>query len=900
MSHVHALLLCGLSYNGSTQATLFTDRPIDPSTIPAGLSPLSASTQIVARLAPGGISGATAKLEDLCSPLIAAATPAGLLQDDATGTFSTLFAPDPGYLNTDRWVIENVVRVEKADTTLTLTGPTAPTVNQLVWLNNECLKIASVSTAALVHTCGVTRGQCGSRAMCHGLDPESYPDDGDNGARQALTVYSRQSFERATKIEAALYTFRMSTDDPEAVSSAEWVWYGYLGERPKQNDEMNYAVEVQHFTSALNEAVIKGGVALELSHCVEIVETTLSLNPGSLVTRNVPESVAFRLTIYEFEKLFNEAIHVGQGETIDSTLFDDIKDDLATQTTTQFEFDCEVGGYRWIWRAAYYQFLGSTDGYPDLVRVGGSWTASEPGASFSDSEAVFPAEDGFTTRREQHLNQGFVRRLGSSISPAEYRVRTAQGEAPPKVSLRLRLQPLSFGQAALRLSLSHHGDGSNDATYDTIAGGRGLGFNPSWVNVGSAPADPFTVDTGTQAWLEYDALHSDLFEYGFFPGDKIGDWFRNELLLRSSILAFVPTTGKLGPRQWARVPSSIATLVPVADMPVAVDQTLKELKALYLERGLDPVTLTAQVRKPLQLEGARAQDTKDAPTIRIWRTGSHHGGGGLFSDAELSTGPLAELERATFGQTLGQPRVFPIPVANDCGLQFADIVYWTDPSIPTATGRGLTTRRMIVLGLDRRTSDGYVIAYCQEDVLGLHDQILGLEGQIGSGLTIAGILDLNTTERTAELWVEGLAVSQGFRGDSSDASLWTSIKNATGHIRITYHGAHNPFQAKERRGSVEFYAQLTALSYDSGLRRTVFTISWATTQTTSRGLSAADIIRIGATVHLPDQRPSTATPGGIVLTQVSDISADDTFRVIVSATSRRQRFDGRRTLLSQE
>ncbi len=880
------LLLCGLSYNGSTEATLFTDGPLDVTTLPGTLSPLSASTQLAQRMLPGGIAGVSCRVGDLRSPLVSANTPEAQLQDTAAGELSALFAPDPGWVHTTRWTILNKVKIEKADTSLVLTGPTAPTVNQLIWLGNECLKVTAVSSSALDHTVTVIRAQCGSRAMVHALDPEAYPD-GDNGSRESMTVYSRQVFDGSRRIEAALYHFRMSDNNPHAVTASEWVWYGYLESRPKQNADMVWSVPVKHYTKAIDEAVLKGGAELELSHVVES-----SWNPSeSGYTTNQHRSFFLRLTVYEFEKLFNEAIHAGQSETIDNTLMTSVRADLLSDPKIGWEFDADVGGYRWIFTPTDYYTI-SDDNYQPIIYVACTKVAATPYAATGDNPANYPAADGFTVDRDEGYNAGFVGSLGD-VSEREYRVRVSQGETAPKVKLRLRIKPASWAQASLYLLLSHHGGGDNHATYDQIVGARGFGFNPDWVNIGSAPADPFGVGQGNREWLSHHATHRNAFEYGFHPGDKLGDWFRNECALRCAVLAFAPSTGKIGARIWARTDTPTA-LNPIVhpDGIVEPGETLSELKALFLERGIDPLTLQSKFRKPLQLEGARAQDTRDAPTIRVWRQGY------AFTDAELASGPLAALERAVFGVGLGTPRLFAIPLTLHCGIDFADLVTWTDPSIPTSTGRGLTTHRLIVLGFDRKMSDGKVVAYCLEDVMNAEDDSSATNSSVATGLRISGLISIDVTNRIAEVYVEPLSQEQAFNGSTADSSLWSTIAAASGHIKVSHPNLHNPFAAGERRGPQEMYVKLTTLMYDAGLRQTYLRLTWVASQTTDRSVDPTAIITPGATVQLPERRPSTAMPGALALVQVAALAGATSDRVIVASAGRRQRWDGRRSLIS--
>lgn len=900
---VHGLFIAGLSHdNADTDPVLFTDGPLSASSI-SGLSPLTTSTQVVQHLATASISGAAARISDLRDPLIAASAPSVLIDDDPLGTYSRYFAPDPGWANTTRWIVVNATNLPAATTSLVLSGPTAPTVGQLVYLGNETIRIDSVSQLSFrsIFTCTVTRGVCGSRAVTHSLDPSTYPP-GDDGSRESLVVYSRRVYDGNRKIECALYMFSMDPNNPDNIGSVLWVWYGYLSDVPKQNASFQWAINVKHFTQALTEFQMRGGEALDLSRCVQSNQLSTGYyggtgsvggvvtTPGTGTYGGLPQQVTFRLTVYEFERLFNVVARASHSANFTSSSALSVIEGLLTPDgRVFFEFVGEVGGHTWIWRITGIDSQGGANN--DVIAVYGTLVAFSPKASATDDPCVFEPDADFTYNRDEGLNQGFT----YSNNENETRVRLAQGETAPKVSCRLRLSPCTFVDAALMILLSGYGGGTNDATYDLIPGGRGLGFNPSWLNTGSAPADPLLVNKGTQLWLEHLAIDDEVYEYAFTHETKIGDWFRNELLLRNMILAFVPSTGKIGPRIWLRNDTYTA-LNPVnfPETDIESSENLPEQRAVFLERGIDPVTLEAKFRKPLQDLDARASDLTKAPTVRIWKQG------GSFSDEELQAGNLSLFLRAVFGVGVGTPRVFPIPLSIDDVTTFGDLVTWTDPFVATATGRGFTTRKLICLGIDPNAKEAIKYAYCVEHLIDL-DTSEDNTTKLGTALTIDGIVRIDTTARTATVRVTAFDLGQAFRVDTGDDNLWAQIVTGTGVVSVRTEQQHNPRQtAGERLGYQEMYVTVTDATYDIKAKKSYLSLSWTLAMSTTRNVDAETIIAIGSTVQLPDSRAQSAAPTATAINPVLHQgynAGSGSNRTHVSALSRRPRFDGRRSLL---
>ena len=895
---VHGLFIAGMPWDGAITPVLFTDGPLDATTI-SGLSPLSTSTQIVQRLLPAGISGAAARL-DLRDPLVSAASPTAMVQDDAEGTLSALFSPDPGWSNTTRWTLLHVTSVAKATTSIVLTGTTAPTVDQIIYLGNEALQVTAVVTSGLDHTCTVTRGVCGSRAVVHSLDPSTYPP-GDDGSREALVAYSRRVYDGSKKIECALYQFKMSDTNPHAISSVLWVWYGYLDAVPKQNTEMQWSISVKHFTKALSEHTTRGGEDLELTNCVKIkifgdASTSYGIGSNGDIPIALPKTVQFIVTPYEFERLFNVPAHTPQGQTTTTTLISNVKTAITSSTKIFYEIKGEVGGHSWVWKVTDMYPAFSFTGDVRTIFVIGSLTDYSPGASCRSDPVVYEPFGDYVQSREEDLNAGFIRNINGFALP-DLRVRLEQGETPPKVSLRVRMKPCTFAKAALFLMLSDWGSGSNDATYDMIIGGRGLGFNPSWVNVGSAPASPEAADIGSQEWLVHDAIDNETYEYYIAPGTKIGDWFRNELMLRNMLLSFVPSTGKIAARIWARQAS--ATAVKPVTWPVSeIDssESLKEQRAIFLERGIDPISLDAKFRKPLQDFEARSVDYSGAPVVRVWKQG------GAFQDSELQTGNLAQFLRAVFGVGIGCPRIFAVPLSPDSGVNFGDLITWTDPSIPTASGRGFTAKRMIVVGVDPNFAEFITYAYCLEDLVNLEVTASSDTGaKLGTGLRITGILDIDTTARTATILVDGIDYNQAFAIETGDGGIWASIAAVDGIAVVKNKELHNPIGTSERRGLQEMYVNVLTVQRDGDGRKNYMSISWNAAQDTTRSVDAEDIIKIGSYVELPDYRPNFTSPsGGTYITPIAAQGyngGSGSNRTHISAVSRRPRFDGRRSLI---
>ena len=920
---VSGLLIRGLSVASSEYPTLFVDAPLAKSTIPAGLGPLSDANLVISgRLAANGISGST-WTGGIREPVFVGSAPTARLLDDATGTLSRLLAADAAWRYTNHWTLDEVGSVAKDLLTLVLRGPVAPTASQIVYLGSEAIKIGAVATSGKIHTCtSCVRARCGSRAIVHSLDPDSYPP-GSSGIEETLIATSRPLFDD-TRYEAVLVQFRMTDADPEAVESAEWVWFGHVSARPTRNVDNTWSVPVAHVSAAIKNHSFGGQKGIELSHVVWVNVTTdaldvsvpqgggtLGFNAGALAgqfgfgggysvggvsaaiaTSRLPSKVTFDLTRYEAERIFGQALHKPGSNFFDTTLVTNLNTHLGVDSRVTYEIHCEAGGHPWVFRI---DSLNNSGGDLNSIFVHASLVARGPGAAVDDATVTYPAGDGFTSARADGYNAGFANQVTGAN-----RVRAAQGETPPKVTLRPRIRA-TFVETFLMLCLSGYGNLSNDSTYDVLVGGRGMQLDPAWFSTGSTPANPLTSSEGTTILQELGALLDDTYDYAILPEGNLGAWLKNECYLTTTCLGFLPTTGKLALRLLARKSSSPTALNPIIGSAELVKTTerLPPIRAIILERGIDPVTLEWRYRKPLYAPEARARDVGEAVSVRVWKDG------GEFLETELATGPLARLERWFLATTQGSPYFWQVAVSASSGLKFGDQVTWTDATIPTANGLGVTSLPCLVIGVDRDTSKGLLRVRIIEDVLNGATETTNpgggaTAGKIAPRLKIKGVISQVSATRFI-CQVESVASDVGFNINSSHSETWLNLKDDAQRVRVVNPKKHNPAGATERLGLLEASGTVLAITYREKARKNEVELSFSALWSRGGFTLAADIVVPGAYILLQDNVQASQNPEGVALGGYNAIGYDSgngADFIQISAASRKPKFDGHRSLIS--
>jgi hypothetical protein len=571
---------------------------------------------------------------------------------------------------------------------------------------------------------------------------------------------------------------------------------------------------------------------------------------GAAGARLLPATVRFNFTRQEFEALFNEPAHIAQSPQFDSSLVSTLSGRLTPNGKVRREIVGEVGGWRWVWTLRNLTYVNA-----NKITAIGVLVDSEPEASINNEPAIYPPIWLSAFPRHDGLNQGFVYGNETALATTLQwdRVRTEAGEAAPKVTGRWSVRT-TFLEALLYVSTSGHGGTSNGA-YDLLQGGWPC-LDSDWLNSGSAPATPLDATEGTSEILKLNALLSEVYDYYFSPGDNLKDWLVNELLLHCCLFSFVPSTGKLAARLWSRKRSSVTALNPVVDPDGEVqrDAQLEEIRALYLERGIDPITLEFKHKRAVATPDARAKDFEGATVIRIWKRGATE-----FSDAELASGPLARLVRALMASHLGRPFLYPIPVAADAGHVFGDLVTWTDPSQSTSTGRGVTDLPLIVLAVSPDPRGGRSVVYALWDVLGAEAAANASTGKRAPALrvTASAVVSGNQYDLTVTSPGDG-----AFNIETSYGAIFQTLADNSARVRILNPARHNPTATDETRGPLEASAVVDSVNESAGTNTIRVTVNadWV-----RGGFTVANIVEVGAWVTLQRYLPASVNPEGAVV-----------------------------------
>lgn len=693
--YIYGALVLGLSVEGSSDPTLFVSSQVSLASLvtvtAATAQPLPGTTVLRDGLL-GPPDGATARWASLRDPIVTAGAPTVRLQDDVVGSLARIFAPDPGFRQTDRWTLDAVGRVPMGATSFRLSGPVAPTVGQVLYLDKEAVRVVSVSSSGRVHTCTVARGACGSYPRAIDLDPTAYPP-GDDGTAEALIVYSRPQW-GDVKYEAALFAFRCANRDPKTAVAVDWLWVGHVRERPRPGEAYTWTLRVPHASQYLAEHVARGSTNIEIARAVRVLVEEKRKAAGGETT--VPQTVQVLFSRYEAEQLFGPALHLPGQTRPDAALVTALNPVLRT-SLFRAEIFGEVGGHRWRWGVAQVVKNGA-----DVVAFA-TLLATSPAASINDSPVEFVPGGGIAPRKDR-LNEGFFR----NGNPRIFR---EFGERPPQLKVDLTFAGgVSVVDGFLHRALSGYGDSTNEATYDRLPGGWGAYLNPAWVSLGTPGASGTQVDEGTTEALKLRQILSEHYEYTFFPRGNFGAWLRPQLTAHTLLLGFLPQTGQLAMRLWARKATARPLLSPV-NRKVAQGETLAPVRYLTVKRGISPLTKEFLVIQPIQLPETRAQDTQDAVEIEIWKAGYE-----ATLAKEIETGSLARFLRATFSSTYGEPPLYPIPLPMGEPVLFADQVTWEDEAVGTAAGRGIFVG-LFVLGLDWRFRDQEIDLLSIEDLI---------------------------------------------------------------------------------------------------------------------------------------------------------------------------------------
>jgi hypothetical protein len=843
---------------------LFTSQEIDASTLPATV-PTGAVVRAWIRPEASEFSGIV-QSADIRDPVKAGGSPMVVRLVDVDEQLAPLFAEDPVLAETDFFDL-TAAKITQSTTSIVVgcaadNPPTAGTY----WIEREAVNVsavAAISGTDLAKTLTIARGQCGSRARVHRLHPAAFMDD---GASEKLTLVSRMDF--AQRLEAIVYVFKVVAG---GVSSVLWMRHGYVLDRPRPTGDGRWEVRVGDLVDAVASHTHGDSTPLEvrLSTCVQSYSETegsglaglAGVLPGALggvlatATSAQAQIAQIWLTRYEAERLFNEPFRPAADDlTISSSEVDAFEARITNEADFQILAHVKAGGYSWVYELTEVaKRSGDSEVYlaegvtpESYVVARGRLLAAEPGASLGDSPVSAPETPTLAGREGR--NAGWSRLGGDPIR---------EGEDAPVVKLRLRLRTTPV-KALLYLLHSDDGSGATDATYDQLPCRWGLGLTavaPSQVNQGTAAASGIAADEATSALLELGQLLDIPCDFVFEMGGSLGDWLNNLCRVHTLLFGGLPTTGALSLRLWARVlpAATIDTIDPLVGPDDVVDpsEPLEPLRAILVEFGYDAVTLAPLFPAvAIRVKQARADDVKNAQRVRIWLTSS--------PAASHVTAILGKL-KSVFKMLQGEPVLYRVPTfLGEQARVWADMVRWSDTSIPTPSGYGVTLKRHIVAGMETSPATGRQVLKLLPDAA---NQGETSAGKIAPTLRVIGVISLTTT--SAVLQVESLGEAS-LALTTAHQAIWSDLVSATGYVRILNPTRHNP--STERRGWLEGYATVVAV-YDSpaAISLTLDT-AWA-----RGGYTWVDIIEAGKSfLCLPDRRSASANVEAVAIGPIAE------------------------------
>jgi len=770
---------------------------------------------------------------------------------DAEDILGPLFMEDFGDATTVFYRLHDT-RVTRAQTSFRVDGAAgleAPQADRYLWLRNEAVFVTGVSTVADgVWDIDVTRAQCGSRALPHQLRPRAYPSG--SGLDQALYFSSRPDFDRQY-FPARLYTFDM---EGSTVIAARIKSFGFVSQRPRPTGP-GWVLTVMPDEQRMLEHQHSGKKDISLSRCVRVTDASHGYEIGLAASQSAaqlshgkhPRTAAIWCTRLEAEQLLEETLHLLEENYLDlGTLSTRMSPGIVGTIPWQYALALDVGG--WSGLMAITSVLGY---YPDddepMVQIQLNLIEAWEG-SLGDApiEAVNNAD--YTDDRVAGLNPGWTNRINDKVRP---------DEDPPKASLWLVSNGINQAEALLYLYLSGNGDGTNDATYDKLACGFGFDGDPERLNIGVAYVpSPVTIDPGTSLLLELRELLNEKLEYRLRAGDKWGPWLVNESLRSMCLWVPEPSTGKVGWRQMDRPgPTSVSAINPLKSPKYKVEPgaRLPAVESIRFEVGYQGKDLAPQDFRIIRLaETDSYRDSNKLPseiTIRHWKRGNFF--------ANLNAGPIPRLSNFYFRQLKAAPSVFKVPASLLRGpLKVGDFVTWTDDSIQTASGRGVSDLTCMAIAQDSDVQSGPQWALLLPYALPVSRTATG---KIAPALRIIHSEVVSAT--VFDVWCFSVGDTT-VNLSTAYSGLFPAIVAASGRLRVVSPSRHNPISANERRGWLEASCTLTSVVSDGGIHRLRLSFDSDWTRAAVIDIRRDLLVHDQAYLVLSDRRPAGANVEG--------------------------------------
>jgi len=687
-------------------------------------------------------------------------------------------------------------RLTPATTTIHLSGNSAPTVNQILWIEAEAVKVTVVvaGDTARTWTCTVTRGQCGSFAVSHHLTPSVYWTPNSEGTAERILVTTKPVPSRH-RFFARAYRLR------DAGSSTVVSHYrdGYLSRLLPKINPQEFDFSFEPVGKLLEEHEIRKGVApASMSRCIEILSTkTSSASQGS---RLYPYEANLWLTGKEASLLLDWPFRPCGSEGIDAASVTAaravyVKSEHLIHLTTE----AGDGSYVITGIEQTPPNLLNLDLQTEYLRVGLSHKKST--INLTDQETtpfiVVSTSGNYQTATSfTRYTGGFSE--GSAVPIAE------EGDAPTAELWCLPV--LSVSEFFARILGSDKGD--SGGTFDNSPPGVGIGLPESMINWGATAGTP---SLDTLALAELNQLYPVVWTWPLKPGRKPADLLNGICRL----LRFIVTplaAGGMTMRPWDRPLTTSPTPIILEQTELTLLQDIKPLRALEFVKGIDLLTFEP-VSKPRL---ATVQSTKAAERGDVERVWILHQNSPANPDSIsfAEGGDVFGCCRAFFITLQGEPLVLSGMTDLDVSsYQTADYVTLTDDAVPTEAGRGVAAKRyfIISIGLSWLDSGQPVLMLPDE----LNNPILQSAGKIGPTLRVTELRTwMGAGPYTVTVRVESIGET-AFNGSSAHGAIWTSIKDsAFGYVRVL-RPVHNRVttSSQDRKGWLECYAKIAAIRY---------------------------------------------------------------------------------------
>jgi hypothetical protein len=835
MRYVFGFIIYGVTspWNQVTATTcLYTNGKLPSTGLPAELTGAEVRT-IVARL-PGSNFGA-----DPRAP-VGAGQEATVTLHDEDGTLGTLFLHDP---DANYWGLETN-RLEAADILVALVNLPSPIEAAPLYLGNECVEANFIDTPTQYGTLNVqlTRGLCGSTARAHILSPSEYSPDED-GSQDRLWLTSKPNWDNG--FYCGVYLFQLAQDG----SIADYVLRrGVVVGEPTPIPGKLYEVKVRFLEDELSEHTI-GETSKETALGYRVIVTELR--------RGRATRASILMSAEQASQFFNEPVGPRGTSIIDSATLADLSSRLTQDANIYWSTKLTINGDEWIYKInglSIYSYTNNGVSHK-AVKLSCSLLPGgyAPGATIIEEGTASTAGGGQTT------TYAFKPWWKNAVAGTFFESGAAEGDNPT-VTLRVTLTK-RVAQAFLILACSR--DGSSGGTYDKLIGQVGAGMPEAFFNIGTVAGSALGIAGNTAEILRIDQLLQPINTYTFdlSKGINLKEFLANEFIASQLLLGSLQN-GKLSLKSWVHEVASLVTLAPL-NTPVGPGTRLSPVKRLDLSAGVRILDLEPVVRRKVRFLGATKIKDGETQAIRFWRNGLN------LSVTEISSGDLAQLVRVFYRIMGGRPVVYEVPVAIEDyladGLEIGDACAWSDTSIPTPSGLGISGDFFIV-GVDLNYDEGVATYKLLKNTL-VHASVPVQEGLVAPAIKTPWVAPVSST--TVKVAIETLNGANIVA--DSDYNGWLSeVLNNGGHIKIQ-NVAQAPIGDKERLGSIEAVASITNYATVDG--KTILDLTIDSAYLRGDITQAADLFDPETTrILAPERQPATTNLLGSIVEADQSIS----------------------------